>query len=833
MNALAIHLYLIIRYINLSFNYFCNFYRIIVYYHMKTRLFLIAGLALTSFSSWAVPAKRDLRTVTQPDGSTLQVRRVGDESSHFIITSDGMLLSQNPVSGAYEYARITTGGTLVSTGVVASDPYLRPASEAILSTPLSSDIEVMRRAAAPRHAISQNGMGRFTSTFPRKGDVNVLVILVNYKDVKFNLSDPHKYFEAMLNEEGFSQYGGTGCYREYFRDNSNDQFRPHFDLYGPVTLPQNRSYYGANDVYDNDLHPEEMVVDACRLLDEEIDFSKYDNDGDGFVDNVYVFYAGQGEASYGPENSVWPHSWELTSAKINLKLDGVTIDRYACSNEWEQNRPDGIGTFIHEFSHVMGLPDLYTTDYDDSVYYITPGSWSVMDYGPYNNDGRTPPSYSIYERNAMTWIEPRLLSGPETVTLEDIQASNDGCIITTGNETEFFLFENRQQTGWDEYLPGHGMLIWHIDFDADVFDENIVNNSRYHQYVDIIEAGNHADNSSDSALASYPWPGTSGATSFTASTTPAFKDWSGNKIPLPITDIRENAGVITFLVDGGTPLPPPIETPVALEVAEKGEDFFVAAWTPVEGAVDYEVRLFAKGAGEPLSIVADMGSGTTPSLPAGWTSSTKESYTSYGNYGEASPSLKMNKDGAWLETATLDDDISSFSFWSRAQQASASSLENLALIEGEWLHVAEYSPVGRDVLEVTFEEMPQGAKALRFVWHKSAGNLSLDDIVIRTVPGNSLLKTLASTGGLTSTRFDNLEPGEYFYTVAATDGEYVSPHCAPVSVTISKDSGVAGLGAESHQAIYYDMLGRRVAKPLKGMICLEKRGGGVRKVIVR
>lgn len=800
---------------------------------MKTRLFLIAGLALTSFSSWAVPAKRDLRTVTQPDGSTLQVRRVGDESSHFIITSDGMLLSQNPVSGAYEYARITTGGTLVSTGVVASDPYLRPASEAILSTPLSSDIEVMRRAAAPRHAISQNGMGRFTSTFPRKGDVNVLVILVNYKDVKFNLSDPHKYFEAMLNEEGFSQYGGTGCCREYFRDNSNDQFRPHFDLYGPVTLPQNRSYYGANDVYDNDLHPEEMVVDACRLLDEEIDFSKYDNDGDGFVDNVYVFYAGQGEASYGPENSVWPHSWELTSAKINLKLDGVTIDRYACSNEWEQNRPDGIGTFIHEFSHVMGLPDLYTTDYDDSVYYITPGSWSVMDYGPYNNDGRTPPSYSIYERNAMTWIEPRLLSGPETVTLEDIQASNDGCIITTGNETEFFLFENRQQTGWDEYLPGHGMLIWHIDFDADVFDENIVNNSRYHQYVDIIEAGNHADNSSDSALASYPWPGTSGATSFTASTTPAFKDWSGNKIPLPITDIRENAGVITFLVDGGTPLPPPIETPVALEVAEKGEDFFVAAWTPVEGAVDYEVRLFAKGAGEPLSIVADMGSGTTPSLPAGWTSSTKESYTSYGNYGEASPSLKMNKDGAWLETATLDDDISSFSFWSRAQQASASSLEILALIEGEWLHVAEYSPVGRDVLEVTFEEMPQGAKALRFVWHKSAGNLSLDDIVIRTVPGNSLLKTLASTGGLTSTRFDNLEPGEYFYTVAATDGEYVSPHCAPVSVTISKDSGVAGLGAESHQAIYYDMLGRRVAKPLKGMICLEKRGGGVRKVIVR
>ena len=413
---------------------------------MKTRLFLIAGLALTSFSSWAVPAKRDLRTVTQPDGSTLQVRRVGDESSHFIITSDGMLLSQNPVSGAYEYARITTGGMLVSTGVVASDPYLRPASEAILCTPLSSDIEVMRRAAAPRHAISQNGMGRFTSTFPRKGDVNVLVILVNYKDVKFNLSDPYDYFNRMLNEDGFSDYGGTGCAAEYFRESSVNQFRPQFDVYGPVTLSQNMSYYGGNDYNGNDSNPEQMAIEACRQLDPTVDFSEYDRDGDGYIDNVFVFYAGRGEASGGSPSSVWPHSWNVTSAtNTPCIFDGVRLDRYACSNEWEGSRPDGVGTFIHEFSHVMGLPDLYATSYTGA---FTPGAWSVLDYGPYNNDGRTPPLYSVYERYALGWISPQVIDRPANMTMEAI-SRNKACIIPTADENEFCLLENRQQEGSD------------------------------------------------------------------------------------------------------------------------------------------------------------------------------------------------------------------------------------------------------------------------------------------------------------------------------------------------------------------------------------------------
>ncbi|MDE6402664.1 MAG: M6 family metalloprotease domain-containing protein, partial [Muribaculaceae bacterium] len=337
----------------------------------------------------------------------------------------------------------------------------------------------------PSRAIAQSGLGRFTSNFPRTGKIRSLVILVQYKDTKFTLSDPYSYFNNMLNQEGFSEYNGTGSARDYFLFNSNNQFDPDFDVFGPYTLKNNRSYYGGNDSDGYDKLPEEMVVEACKGLASQINFADYDLDNDGYVDNVFVIYAGEGEASGGPENSVWPHAWELSSAGKAFKLNGKTIDSYGCTNEWVDNRPDGVGTFVHEFSHVMGLPDLYATDYSSAV---TPGEWSVLDYGPYNNDGCTPPNYSIFERNAMGWCEPTVLDGPDSVTLRDITLTNEGCIIPTTKTNEFFLLENRQQTGWDTYLPGHGMLIWHVDFNQQVWDNNSVNNTASHMYVELEKA---------------------------------------------------------------------------------------------------------------------------------------------------------------------------------------------------------------------------------------------------------------------------------------------------------------------------------------------------------
>lgn len=517
--------------------------------------------AATAAAAYAVPAKPGVRTIEQPDGTTLEVILVGDEFRHMYLTADSLPLVKG-ADGVFEYATLDADGNVVSTGVRASSHTgRRPASERSLVSRLDADAtirarlsrtSVRRQHVAARRSIAQSGMGVFDDSFPREGDVKALVLLVNYKDVKFKTPNPHEYFSAMLMEEGFSQYKGTGSARDYFVENSNGRFRPEFDCYGPVELPKNRSYYGANNSNDEDVAPEDMIIHAVQLLDAEVDFSQYDTNGDGFVDNVYVFYAGEGENVEGvTENAVWPHSYNIYygAGKV-CQADGVKFDYYACSNEWDGSKPDGIGTFVHEFSHVLGLPDLYDVYYENATS-VTPGEWDLLDSGSYNNDSRTPPAYSAYERNALGWNEPVVLDGPASVSLEHILYSNQSYLIPTEKTTEFFLLENRQNTGWDKYLPGHGMLVWHIDFDETVWYKNEVNTNRSHQYVDIVEAGGSANNGSARTLAAYPFPGTKSKTSFTSSTTPALKSWAKKAINLPITDIKENNGVITFEVAGG------------------------------------------------------------------------------------------------------------------------------------------------------------------------------------------------------------------------------------------------------------------------------------------
>ena len=248
----------------------------------------------------------------------------------------------------------------------------------------------------------------------------------------------------MLNKQGFSEYGGTGCAKEYFELNSNGQFRPQFDVYGPVTLPNNREYYGGNDERGDDKHASEMVSHAVQILDPDVDFTRYDMSSDGEVDNVYVIYAGQGEATYGGPDTVWPHSYDLLKDMVFVRVDGLYVNHYACCNEWLKDEPDGVGTFIHEFSHVLGLPDLYATI--GARLSATPGNWSVLDYGPYNNGGHTPPNYSAYERYAMGWVEPEILSAPKNLNLLNLSESNQVAIIPVeGNENEFFLIENRSR----------------------------------------------------------------------------------------------------------------------------------------------------------------------------------------------------------------------------------------------------------------------------------------------------------------------------------------------------------------------------------------------------
>lgn len=460
---------------------------------------------------FAIPAKPTPITMQLPDGTTLTVRLRGDEYSHYYTTIDNYLLLQDE-HGYFYYAETSINNKIQRSSIktrnidertIAEKNFLTAIDKtAILSAWQNQNSQLPKRMK-PRKSMKK-------ATYPTTGVQKGLVILVEYTDKYFTISNPKEAFYNLLNEENYSDNDATGSARDYFIESSKNQFEPEFDVYGPVKLAHPMSYYGGNDYSGSDKAPEEMVIEACQLLDDEIDFTVYDRDNDGQIDNVYIFYAGYGEANGGSANTVWPHSWDIyDGAGKSIVLDGVKLNHYACSNELTpDDRIDGIGTFCHEFSHVLGLPDLYATQYSSS---FTPGSWSLMDQGSYNNDGRTPPYLSIYERYALGWIIPVEIGNPEDIQLENI-SKNKGYIIKTNKENEYFLLENRQQSSWDTYIPGHGMLIWHIDYNKYVWDMNVVNNTPSHQYVDIVEAdGTQSERDRRSDV----FPGTKNVTSFT------------------------------------------------------------------------------------------------------------------------------------------------------------------------------------------------------------------------------------------------------------------------------------------------------------------------------
>lgn len=490
---------------------------------------LIAVLCVIINTLWAVPARKGGFVVSQPDGSELTVYQHGDEYFHWLTNKQGEWLSMD----AEGYYRVTEA--------------------------LSAEQITAKRQAAPRRA-------EYKET-PLNIATRGLIILVNFKDVAFTTSKTE--MDSMLTGKNYTRnytykyYGRTytveseGSAWKYFYDSSNGQYDPQFDVVGPVTVSQNMAYYGGNNSY-GDKNPEAMIVEACRLVDDSVDFSLYDNDKDGVVDFVYVMYAGLGEADGGGANTIWPHQYYVFQY---LSLDNTKIYRYACSNEMDNytKHHTGIGTFCHEFSHVLGLPDLYETNTTSMHDQKTLGQWSILDYGPYNNDGNTPPAYSAYERFFMGWLTPRLITEPENVTLADLSVGKEALLISStdqhnliGNDpnpTTFYMLENRQQAGWDEYLPGHGLMLTKIQYSYKKWFDNAVNNTAKSMGVDLIEADGKAPNYNSNGYmgkAKDLFP--AGATEYT------------QIIDHPIEEITEQDGVIYFKYKGGvTDSIPPVD----------------------------------------------------------------------------------------------------------------------------------------------------------------------------------------------------------------------------------------------------------------------------------
>lgn len=530
---------------------------------IKTTIFMTLAAAGLTPALLAIPAKPGLqREAIQPDGTTVKFYVEGDERGHVMLDEEGHLLQMN------------SEGFLVRSGTEA---YM--ARKAIAKSAAKAGQRRQQRKAAGK---KYPGLMR-NANFPATGANRSLVVLVEFSNKTFSMENPVEYFDDMLNGENFSAYGATGSVGSYFSFNSRGLFTPTFDVLGPVKLPNDYSHYGRNTVYHEegygdfigDAGVEEMMVEACRILDEEgTDFSIYDANGDGEIDNVYFFYAGYGEADGGPEDTIWPCALFISDNKeiAPVELDGKLLNHCACSNElvWrsgasKDDRVDGIGAFLHEFSHVMGLPDLYSLLEGGCV---TPGDWSILDVGCYLNEKRTPPNYSGFELMALGWRDPeKLTAGKYEITGLHEEDGRAYIVWSKGEENEaadapaeFFIMENRQLTGEDSFLPGHGMLVWHVDFDQDAWDYNLVNSYASHGRVRIIEADNlpsgyeiveipgqkpqylyvnHDDGD--------PFPGASGNSNFTSSSVPAFVDWEGRSLGLDLNEITESpAGIISF-----------------------------------------------------------------------------------------------------------------------------------------------------------------------------------------------------------------------------------------------------------------------------------------------
>jgi M6 family metalloprotease-like protein len=535
---------------------------------MKKVLFFTYVLLITCLYSvqlYAVKAFPDPINIQQPDGSTISVLLHGDEFFHYQTTDDGYLIKQNE-KGYYRYATVNASGGLVESAYNVHEKTKRTLTEQSFLKGISpsGQIQLLRKAVSTTSTstiMRAKSSTTSTNAFPLTGTPKSLVILVNFSDNSFSSPTPQADFTNLLNQAGYSANGGTGSAKDYFQSSSFGKFSPVFDVVGPYTLSHPLAYYGKNDISGNDTLPRQMVIDACAKASAAgVDFSQYDLDNDGFVDNIFIYYAGYNEAEGGGSNAntIWPHRWSL--ANYSTKFNNKIVFDYACTSELKGlsgTNMCGVGTFCHEFGHVLGLPDYYDTS---GATHNTLSNWDIMSSGNYNNSGRTPPTYSCYDRFFLGWLTPQQVSSASNLTLLPLyqgttqpantnqqsyllSATTHNLNGASPNPTEFFMVEYRKQIGWDYYLPAEGMCVWHIDYNQSDWTNNIPNNYSGTTQTYASHMRVYLQPLSGSAIT----PGTAFTSgSFTPTT------WSGTDINRAITSITKTTDNVTFKLMGGS-----------------------------------------------------------------------------------------------------------------------------------------------------------------------------------------------------------------------------------------------------------------------------------------
>ena len=470
---------------------------------MKIILFISMWLCCAAIA-FAVPAKPGWQIITQSDGTRLKVQTVGNAFNNAILTTDGLTVARGD-DGDFYYQSSLTGLTTVR----AHNAEDRTAAEtAFVKSQRSSMTMQVKQYDLPSNNGMLRGVGsNAAASVPAKGERRIPIILVEFQDKRFS-NTRDKIISAMLT--------GEKSVGQYFIDQSNGEYSPVFDVYGIYTLSQNREYYGGRNGTVKDKGIGWMVTEACQMAAAEgVSFKPYDTNNDYYCDVVIIIYAGVGEAQAStthPE-AVWPCNWTLDAAKYYSRGGNGAfcpnsgdpyVDHFAVFNELHGSNDntktiDGIGTFVHEFGHCLGLPDLYDTGNSD---YYGMGNWDIMCLGCYLDDGYTPVGYSAYEKVFMDWVK---FIRPEANTHYTLPVWNQKnkdtdqavCITSDLNKNEYFIFENRRRQGWDCYLPAQGIMVTHVAYSASHWANNKPNNDKI-QLLTLLPADNKLSKYSES-----------------------------------------------------------------------------------------------------------------------------------------------------------------------------------------------------------------------------------------------------------------------------------------------------------------------------------------------
>lgn len=525
---------------------------------MKKLYLMLSMLFAFGAAANAIPAKKLQKVITLTNGTQVSVELRGDEYLSWWEGTDGTA-------------------------------YRATADDAVFE---AFDLEAQKPAAAARRARTEQGrvarLARVKNSLKGaddkmrglggdhityKGVKKGLVVLVDFKNKKFADGHDLEYYKNVINGKDFTdaEEGYVGSVRDYFLAQSNGQFELDFDVVGPVTMSNNYGYYGYDGAYQKDEKVYEMIKEACDGIQDQVNLKDYDWDGDGEADQVFFLYAGLGQASGGSASTIWPHESELRYWPCGvLSYSTGKINTYACANELQPETQGssryisaGIGTICHEFSHCLGFADMYDTSgagtYSMAVF-------DVMDQGSYNGNGFVPCNYTAFERIYAGWVEPIELI--EAATVKDMKSVSDYgrpfIMYNYKNSNEYFLLENRQNTGWDKGLYGsNGLLIVHVNYVPSRWANNTVNvitSNNKIQCCTVVNADGSRDMSSYYSLQGdlYPYEvkGVTMNDEFTDDSEPAAKLYNKNSdnsyyLGIPITQIKRSKGSISFLVSGG------------------------------------------------------------------------------------------------------------------------------------------------------------------------------------------------------------------------------------------------------------------------------------------